>query len=624
MESLVNSLCRTDLGEGVEHQVAESLGCLSSHQEMAEYCIYHGIASIILRNLKLLGLENHIQKEAHNKLEGAFYRTLADNLQFQKDLIELSRKLSGEPIPLLVLKGPTLINQIYGDVALRPMDDIDLLVRPKDLSPLRGVLKALGYRAVHFPHLFKRGRTVFDLHTDTIDRARIQSRAKAIRLDLEAMWARARPIPDCHGMMMLNSRDQIVTLSVHALKHGFQRKIWLLDIVECLELEQTSLVWDEIRDEARERGIMDILKLTFYMIKTGLGRALPHFAEAEIQSYRPGAIERRLIAVASRPNMPQILEPMLLLRALGGLRQKCAYILEASFPRPEILSLASGTSFKQRLWLTYPIRLLKLCSMAVEYARAFLGSNPRAGTNGLFATKIYGKETGMKKPGHFFKGTALFLCLAILVIGCGHSVVQIRPPFNQKVRIGDGVKITVSDGTIHSGRVSYTDKSIVVIRTPRQTVSVHPVKSARFGTTIPWEEVRQVKVVGTLDAEGKLISGEEIRVNRRTNLRRNTLINIGLLSLATSFLIATKIQDHVSPPSANPPSKDHGKGRFAFWAAWVTGSASGSFLGYKLGDYLDQRHAIDRINRERTALRKALADSLYKQDNRHMSPLDMK
>ncbi len=84
------------------------------------------------------------------------------------------------------------------------------------------------------------------------------------------------------------------------------------------------------------------------------------------------------------------------------------------------------------------------------------------------------------EPSALSRGLALFLCLAITLAGCGHSVIQVRPPYHQKLRIGDGVKITVGDGTLHAGRVVYVDKSIIVIRTPRQTITNHPVKSARW------------------------------------------------------------------------------------------------------------------------------------------------
>jgi hypothetical protein len=46
----------------------------------------------------------------------------------------------------------------------------------------------------------------------------------------EARWERAVPARDVPGALMLSIVDQLVHLSVHVQKHGFNRLIWLKDI----------------------------------------------------------------------------------------------------------------------------------------------------------------------------------------------------------------------------------------------------------------------------------------------------------------------------------------------------------------------------------------------------------
>ena len=221
------------------------------------------------------------------------------------------------------------------------------------------------------------------------------------------------------------------------------------------------------------------------------------------------------------------------------------------------------------------------------------------------------KALRQSSPSYAVKGLALLLCVLLASSGCSRlSVVQIRPPYPEKVHPGDGVKITTEDGTRYSGRVVYVDRAAVVIRTPRQTITKNPVISARYGTTIPWEKVRSIRVAGTLDSRGKLISNEEIRINRRTNLYRKLPINIGLLGLAASFLIAAHVQDNISPTSADAPLGRHSRGRMAFWTIWVGGTLGSVFLGHQVGAHLDRRRAIDRIERDRKALIESKIDSM--------------
>jgi hypothetical protein len=197
-----------------------------------------------------------------------------------------------------------------------------------------------------------------------------------------------------------------------------------------------------------------------------------------------------------------------------------------------------------------------------------------------------------------------FLLIAVLPWVSCTSYVVIAPNYPAKLRIGDGVKLTMKDGTVYSGRAVYLDQASIVIRTPKQTKARSPVEVARFGTTVPWKDVVHVKVTGTLDRQGKLISNEEIRVNHRSNHRRHMLTNIGLLGVSISFLGAALMQGQVSPTNLTGPSTGHTKGRIAFWSTFILGSAASTFLGYKVGQNLDRQVAITRIERFREQLQK--------------------
>ena len=207
-----------------------------------------------------------------------------------------------------------------------------------------------------------------------------------------------------------------------------------------------------------------------------------------------------------------------------------------------------------------------------------------------------------------FSIVCILLAASLAFLGCAVQVV-VSQPFHEKLRIGDGIKITVKDGTVHSGRIVYLDRGSVVIRTPKQTKAKSPVEVAIFGTTVPWSEVVRVKVSGTLDSQRKLISNEEIRINRRTNHRRNFGINTGLLGTGLSFLAGAYIQDKISPPTIDVTNFRHEQGRAVFWSTFITGTVASALLGYKWGDHLDRNVAIARIERQRQTAREALKAS---------------
>ena len=195
--------------------------------------------------------------------------------------------------------------------------------------------------------------------------------------------------------------------------------------------------------------------------------------------------------------------------------------------------------------------------------------------------------------------TPLVLLLAAALSGCA-SLVQIRPPYEQKLRIGDYVDVTVEGKSLH-GSVAYLDAKGLVIKTGKVMHQYQPVKSYTFTTQLSWAEVRRIRVGGILDRRGKLISDEEIKVNRRTGYRRMLPFNLGLLGFAASFGLGVAIQDRYFPPLGEKPISSLNRGRGMFWMTWMGGTLLSTTGGYFVGRILDRRHAIQRVEKIRAA-----------------------
>lgn len=350
------------------------VGCLerlSSQRSFLDYCTRHGIAPLVYRNLKILGLKTRIDGRVWTKFERIYYRTLADNLQLFQALRMVAREANRHRIPLIVLKGPALIHLVYGDPGVRSMTDIDLLVRPPDVCRLKEIVTGLRYAPVPFyPDLFQKGQTVLDLHTDPINRSRIEARGSVIRLDQDRLWQSVCPLPGFEPLLMLGLTDQILTLSVHALKHGYQQNNWLVDIAGCIGRLQTVQGWKYLQQKARDSGAFRPLALTLFVLKNRLDEELPAPASSIQNEFRPDLLERLLMDMALESDMLQLLEPLTLLRTLKGTRKKVTCLLEMAFPRPEILAQISGLDGPRGFWSSYLRRLAQLVGMAGKYLLA--------------------------------------------------------------------------------------------------------------------------------------------------------------------------------------------------------------------------------------------------------------
>ena len=78
-------------------------------------------------------------------LRSAYYNTLAQNTLMYKELARILDAFEKMGVEALVLKGAALAVSAYQDIGHRPMGDIDLLVRPRDLQRAWKIIENLNY-----------------------------------------------------------------------------------------------------------------------------------------------------------------------------------------------------------------------------------------------------------------------------------------------------------------------------------------------------------------------------------------------------------------------------------------------------------------------------------------------
>jgi hypothetical protein len=75
----------------------------------------------------------------------AYTSTAATNLYLRRELDRVAARLERADIPVIVLKGMALLDEVYGELGLRPMVDIDLLVPEPFFADAGALLQELGY-----------------------------------------------------------------------------------------------------------------------------------------------------------------------------------------------------------------------------------------------------------------------------------------------------------------------------------------------------------------------------------------------------------------------------------------------------------------------------------------------
>src|SRR5262249_29087581 len=182
--------------------------------------------------------------------------------------------------------GVGLAERYYQEAALRPVRDLDILVRRPDVAGCVQALEKAGYRPVPgygklldadvlryfvLQYTKDRGPTV-ELHLRLC-----RQRPYADGLSVARVWGRALPI-ELWGQpaRYLDPGDELRYLSYHyAAQHREKRLIWLVDIVELLETLPPTWDWSRFVDDTIACGLAAPVAVTLGHARDVLALRLP-------------------------------------------------------------------------------------------------------------------------------------------------------------------------------------------------------------------------------------------------------------------------------------------------------------------------------------------------------------
>jgi hypothetical protein len=162
-------------------------------------------------------------------------------LRIAAALIDVVDLCGAEGISLAPLKGPVLAQQLYGSMALRRTNDLDLLVRHGDVPRLVRLLQARGYQLNNRDTPELDAFTVQDLHHVSVTHPRrrvhieihywlLRPRGRRSH-GFDDIAARLRPIPFLgRQVQALDDEALLVYLCEHGAEHTWSRLEWLAGV----------------------------------------------------------------------------------------------------------------------------------------------------------------------------------------------------------------------------------------------------------------------------------------------------------------------------------------------------------------------------------------------------------
>lgn len=296
-------------------------------------------------------LLRHICALAPERIPPAHFASLKDqvrtasvrSLTLTGELIRVLRALSAAGIQAVPYKGPVLAAQAYGDIALREFEDIDLVLRQRDVAAADEVLVQFGF-APEFPLIFAPGVSspLIPGEYDYRDR----ERAIILELHTERTLRHFGAPPDLdelarhlavvslsgHDIRTFSPEDTLVFLCVHGSKDFWERLVWVADVAELIASHQ-HFDWDRVCAFADSVRAQRILRIGLALADGLLGISLPD------------AIRSRVYADAVAGAIASQMRDRLLSRVVAPLKARASF----AYRRRMLAGAFAGFRYAMRL-----------------------------------------------------------------------------------------------------------------------------------------------------------------------------------------------------------------------------------------------------------------------------------
>lgn len=308
-----------------------------------------------------------------DRLEMCYRQTAASNLIHIKALEALEEVLSNEKLDIMLLKGASLLDIFYPGLGMRPMDDVDILVRPKDFDRLVNTLSSQGYeRNARIPHVVHKAALTLDIHTHALNIDRITSREGLFPKGMEPIWRESLHWKE--GFYRIRrpcDMDNVFLLSQHLLKHSFSKFIWLVDIRQIVK-DRDNMFWEKLieRMEYLEQKkpfhyIVFLLEYLFHLDR-------PPASGLSVQPSDFSRLEKGMLKAKLKGESLNRIGPLLLLFYISGLKGRLSFLRETVFPKEEILEQEFSRFSNHKKWAFYPNRVVHMIILSLRHILYFL------------------------------------------------------------------------------------------------------------------------------------------------------------------------------------------------------------------------------------------------------------
>jgi len=293
---------RTQIDAGNAERIITLLQENIDWSYLLQMAFRHNLAPLLYRSLESVA-PTTLPETVRAELRGQIQVNIQGNLFLTKELLHLIAFFDQHGIQVLPYKGPVLAASVYGNLGLRPSNDLDILVRERDILQAMDILVSCGYEIIR-PLVVARTRKslqqlcvrqlaerspwayqlvlwhpdrqgIVELHWRITPKYIFPNNPEQLWQDLNLVTLGGVTVPS------FAPENLLWFLCVHGAKHQWKRLIWLCDIAELIRV-YPHLNWEHVFAQAAKLGIERRLCLGLLLANCMLKTPLPKTIETKV------------------------------------------------------------------------------------------------------------------------------------------------------------------------------------------------------------------------------------------------------------------------------------------------------------------------------------------------------
>jgi Uncharacterised nucleotidyltransferase len=245
---------RTNVQASIAEKIRQLLNSPVDWDFLLGEAANHAVTPLLCRQLVTVAADL-LDRARLQQLEETARGFALRNLVLSAELVKIMNAFQSEGLKAIPYKGPVLALQVYGDVALREFEDLDIILRQQDVTKANEIMTGLGYSPKipgivsanarllapgEYDYRDASRRMMVELHTERT------LRHFPVPADIDDLLTRLVAVPvGGHDLETFSSEDTFLLLSIHGSKHFWEQLSWIADLAAFVQA-YPHLDWDQV------------------------------------------------------------------------------------------------------------------------------------------------------------------------------------------------------------------------------------------------------------------------------------------------------------------------------------------------------------------------------------------